>query len=992
VVRTLRYYFEALAIGIYVRVRQGRVVEYRHLTNLRFRNDWGIDLDVREYKRRKQRVARYAERFDFDTARWTANNCLLGSLLPRAYSERRMHHFRDMLEETAASHRLPDCDFMLNRRDFPTMTNDGTHPYLDVVRDQASSPFPGPMIPVLGTCTSPRHADLAIPNEDDWELATRRVLPPDCRALYDDTLRPVPWASKRDVAVWRGKATGCGVTVDTNQRLHLYQLSRRHPDHVDAGVTGWNLREKMSGGQVRFLDPRRLPPDIRRKAPRLTHQEQLRYKYHVNVDGHVAAFRLGFLLSVDCVVLQVASPRGYAVWYADQLVPYEHYVPIQADLSDLIQQIDWCRSHDAECRAISTNATALHARLLSKQAICAAWHRTLCRVAAAEHGAEDAADAAGGGGSRKQSKPRSRKQVAKRYRAYKESRVLPAIRTVDVPPPTADSHPVIVVPYREREAHLAELRPWLAEFFGERPYRLVVVEQGGDGKFNRGWLLNVGFVIARDLVPRPTHFVFHDVDSLPGKELRPFYLQRPDDNTVVHLASPTYYGKYSFHAFLGGVTAVTAETHELVNGYPNTFRGWGGEDDSYMNRCAAAGVTVVRPRTGSFRLLDHAPPRPEEVNQRKQEQILQDLRDSASDGLRTLTYQATYDEARDIYRVMDPPPPSPPRRTVQRPPRAGKVAFLFMTIGDVKQAETWRRFFAATGSPHGSPHGSLEGASVYVHAKHRGDVRSFLRDHLIEDEIPTQWGHISLVQVMVALLRNALRDPETTAFVFVSDTCIPVRPLAQVRREVLGTPHSMFHRQGSIARFWSPDVEKRCQQQLAPTVEARHVAKASQWCVLNRPDAETVVRTEETYVPVFAKLDKSPPDEIYMLTVLRQEAAKQGHVFHHQDRMTTYTRWLNDTPAGARVQRLVDRKNAVAADDDATYQTLRRQLLQELRQAKRSGWSSKHPWEFTRFSPSDVRDVLQSEALLLRKVGRDTVVPDALASNADASLPPSRPG
>lgn len=34
----------------------------------------------------------------------------------------------------------------------------------------------------------------------------------------------------------------------------------------------------------------------------------------------------------------------------------------------------------------------------------------------------------------------------------------------------------------------------------------------------------------------------------------------------------------------GGVSALTKEQYEAVNGFSNSFFGWGGEDDDFYNR------------------------------------------------------------------------------------------------------------------------------------------------------------------------------------------------------------------------------------------------------------------------------------------------------------------------------------------------------------------------------------------------------------------------
>ena len=71
-----------------------------------------------------------------------------------------------------------------------------------------------------------------------------------------------------------------------------------------------------------------------------------KYKYQVSVDGTVAAYRLPYLLAGDSVVLKQNS--SYYEFFYKRLRPYEHYIPLSADLSDLLDRIQWAKHHDAQ--------------------------------------------------------------------------------------------------------------------------------------------------------------------------------------------------------------------------------------------------------------------------------------------------------------------------------------------------------------------------------------------------------------------------------------------------------------------------------------------------------------------------------------------------------------------------------------------------------------------------------------------------------------------
>ena len=70
------------------------------------------------------------------------------------------------------------------------------------------------------------------------------------------------------------------------------------------------------------------------------------YKYQINIDGTVAAYRLPYLLAGDSVVLKQDS--SYYEHFYNELRPWEHYIPIRADLGDLLEKIQWAREHDEE--------------------------------------------------------------------------------------------------------------------------------------------------------------------------------------------------------------------------------------------------------------------------------------------------------------------------------------------------------------------------------------------------------------------------------------------------------------------------------------------------------------------------------------------------------------------------------------------------------------------------------------------------------------------
>ncbi|CAK0864741.1 unnamed protein product [Prorocentrum cordatum] len=70
--------------------------------------------------------------------------------------------------------------------------------------------------------------------------------------------------------------------------------------------------------------------------------------------------RISKLLSLGGVLLQ--HEAGYYESVDALARPWEHYVPIAYDLSDLVAKVEWLQAHDDEARAIAARGQALALR------------------------------------------------------------------------------------------------------------------------------------------------------------------------------------------------------------------------------------------------------------------------------------------------------------------------------------------------------------------------------------------------------------------------------------------------------------------------------------------------------------------------------------------------------------------------------------------------------------------------------------------------------
>ena len=155
----------------------------------------------------------------------------------------------------------------------------------------------------------------------------------------------------------------------------------------------------------------------------------------------------------------------------------------------------------------------------------------------------------------------------------------------------------IIVPYRDREEHLAQFVPHMEKFLSNQDlnFKIFIVEQGNNRPFNRGFLLNVGYSIAKE--QGFDYFCFHDIDMLPEDDSCDYsWVDKP-----THLASRLSKFNYrlAYPEYFSGVTLFNKEHFEWINGYSNNYWGWGFEDDDLLYRCKKRGVPLSEQWTGT---------------------------------------------------------------------------------------------------------------------------------------------------------------------------------------------------------------------------------------------------------------------------------------------------------------------------------------------------------------------------------------------------------
>ncbi|XP_049897814.1 beta-1,4-galactosyltransferase 1 [Epinephelus moara] len=208
----------------------------------------------------------------------------------------------------------------------------------------------------------------------------------------------------------------------------------------------------------------------------------------------------------------------------------------------------------------------------------------------------------------------------------------------------------IIIPFRKRDEHLKYWLYYLHPILQRQQldYGVYVINQDGDETFNRAKLLNVGYMEALKEYDYEC-FVFSDVDLIP----------MDDRNTYKCFSQPRHLSvsmdKFGFrlpyNQYFGGVSSMSKDQYLKINGFPNNYWGWGGEDDDIYNRLASKGMSISRPsgEMGKCRMIRHERDQKNEPNPQRFNRIAHTRETMHRDGINSLSYKVVKIEKFDLF-------------------------------------------------------------------------------------------------------------------------------------------------------------------------------------------------------------------------------------------------------------------------------------------------------------------------------------------------------
>jgi hypothetical protein len=127
-------------------------------------------------------------------------------------------------------------------------------------------------------------------------------------------------------------------------------LALKNNPAADAAIMGtWPPVEQRLGLNPQILRQRLDQLGIFRPVRPIVQHAQ--YRFLIDIDGVANAWSFFEKLMLGSCLLKVQSP--FEQWFYEYIHEWHHFVPVNRDLSDLEEKLDWCLSHESDAREIA---------------------------------------------------------------------------------------------------------------------------------------------------------------------------------------------------------------------------------------------------------------------------------------------------------------------------------------------------------------------------------------------------------------------------------------------------------------------------------------------------------------------------------------------------------------------------------------------------------------------------------------------------------------
>lgn len=616
---TYHYMLNKFKKGIFVVIRDNKLLVFLPFSKANYINDFFPNLavskfdknvlkdiqnllnEINEYKQKRDKVpqhildkynklqhiaygniSQYLKRINYnrhkhvhkDRTKWVANNCMFKNMHPLPEGDQNVNVLEAYFVELLKTREIPDCCFFMNLRDHPIINKDLTEPYFHLFGQNKKIDdkfvFEN-YVPILSFSPHIKSADMSFITPDDIKrVLPEYVFPDKCDQFFqrqyslsrtiNDNDKKKDWVNKISKVIFRGKGTGCGLDEETNIRLKVHYMSEQYPDILDCGIVDKNGRLKKH--EQSDLDYLKKKIDLK---PFMNMEEQNKFKYHLVLDGHAAAYRLTGLFSMNVLVM---IPKSiYKIWARYYLKPDVHYIELEEDLSDLIEKYHWCEKNQDKCFEIIKNGNEIFDKYFSNEAVFDHSQNRLRQI----------------------SNLVSKDFIKNNFKLYKNNgnKVNILISSIYRDTPKGD---------RKKQYDMF-IKAWpilLKQYSNDYGIDIMIAEQSEEYKFNRGALCNIILEYAKKSKKYTNVFIV-DIDTLISSDGIEHLFKPINGFKQLALTGTRYTVSHDDNGFFGAFIGIGIDSiPKDFRYYPNQIFGWGIEDDILQIRASLEHINIEK--------------------------------------------------------------------------------------------------------------------------------------------------------------------------------------------------------------------------------------------------------------------------------------------------------------------------------------------------------------------------------------------------------------
>jgi len=205
-----------------------------------------------------------------------------------------------------------------------------------------------------------------------------------------------------------------------------------------------------------------------------------------------------------------------------------------------------------------------------------------------------------------------------------------------------------------------------------------------------------------------------------------------------------------------------------------------------------------------------------------------------------------------------------------------KIAFCFLSYGNVNQSNIWKHFFINNSE-----------YNIYIHNKN--PITDDFKKYSIPNIINTKWGDISLVKATIELLKEAYKCEDNHYFILLSDSCIPLHDFNYIYDKIINYNCSIINEFENTEEYIK---NKYDQMNDKLKYKLENFKKQHQWILLKRDLVEWYINN--IYFDDFKNINT--PDEYYFINLFNRFNLSKKYKLKSQP--LTFVNWneLSNNP------------------------------------------------------------------------------------------------